>query len=122
MSEITSQPKKQKLWVKIGVPVAALLVGIGMGGTGKQVERVEVPGKQGVPEVCLTALTKADEGFQHSGEGFMLAADSMGAVSRFDVEGIEAATAKMDLLAPKLDRALVEYGAARDECRAASRG
>ena len=128
MSEVTSQPKKQKLWMKIGVPVAALLIGIGMGSSGKDVERVEVPGPErivevevpvetGVPDVCLTALTKADEGFEYSAEGFGYASDAIVAVSQFDVEGIESTTAKINNLTPKMNQALMEYVVARDECR-----
>ena len=81
-----------------------------------ETETVEV-----APQSCLDALDAA-EGLVHRGvvPAFDASADAMDAASRFDVAGINAATARMNRLTPRIERYVGDYNAAADSCRSAS--
>ena len=119
----------------IGIPTAALLVGVGIGtsATGgvpeprveTKIETREVPVEVEkkvevavTPDACTAALDYAEEAQEVSGSAFEVTAEMMDAVSQFDVATLEARTAELDSLRPDLQAALVSYRAEAAECRA----
>jgi hypothetical protein len=71
-----------------------------------------------VPDSCLYALDKADRALNYSADGLQYVADAMGAVTRFDPDGISEATSKIEGLSPKLASEIESYRNARDKCKA----
>lgn len=70
------------------------------------------------PQVCLEALTRADEGFALTSKGFNYASDALDAASRFSVSGLNTASDGMDDVADDLKDTAPKYISARDACQA----
>lgn len=87
---------------------------------------VEVPGPERTvtvpttPEACLRALDLADQGLTLAGEGMGHAAAGFTAISQYDAEALEDATAGMRRTTTKIRAVTPEYHQTRDECRASS--
>lgn len=80
----------------------------------EQVE-VEVPV---TPEACLEALDLSEQGFGLASEAMGYMSDAMTAASTFDIVALEAATAELEVLNPKLTALSDPMNAAKAECRA----
>lgn len=131
-----NRPGRRRL-LAIGVPVAALLVGIGLGSaaagdgpgrveTREVVKEVEVPVEKIVekkvevkqtPKSCRSALDYAEKAQEVSASGFQVSAEMMDAVSRYDVADLEARTAELNTLRPDLESALTSYRQEAADCR-----
>lgn len=80
---------------------------------------VKVPGPatNTTPDACLKALDLADEGFGYAGDGFEAAADALTAVSTLDVDGINAATEKLNTAGEGVGAISADYNTAKAACR-----
>lgn len=120
------KPKKRRRWVTPALLAAGVAVGAALGAAGEPAapepevrevtvtEEVEVPT---TPQICLEALDRAETVIQYAAEGIGIMADGFDAASRYDVSGIEAATAELDTLQGPLQVARAEYDSASMECR-----
>jgi hypothetical protein len=117
-------PPKRRLWRTRAVVIAATvgaLIGIGAGAatrpepsTVTRTEAVEV-----APQSCLDALDLADEGFTYAGEAMGAASDGFDAASRFDVDGLNAASDRITAAGDKIQGITAAYQAAKADCRSA---
>lgn len=89
-------------------------------GPTKTVTKTKTIKRATTPAACLRALDDADNGFQLAGEGFGYAADGFEHAGNFDAAGLEQDAAKLNALAPDLQKQLDAYRADRDACRAAA--
>ena len=115
-------PPKRRLWRTRAVVIATVvgtLIGFGAGAatqpepnTVTTTETVEI-----APQSCLDALDLADRGFTYGADAMQGAADGFDAVSRFDVAGVEAATAKIEAAGADLESITPDYQAAKADCR-----
>lgn len=120
---------QKRTWM---VPVATLLLGVGIGTSGGSeaaassdaskptpapTVTVTASAKSTVNRACVDALDKADKGLALAGEGFQYASEAMDAVSRFDPDGIAAATEKASGVSTKLMAVSGPFKAASALCR-----
>lgn len=124
-------PKKQAWWKKpiVILPVATLILGLGLGMSNrpdpvtntvtveKPVEKIVE--KEVTPQACLTALDKAGEVIDISGEVVRVMSEGFSAVSTMDVAGVAAVGPKVQEQTAKLKALTPSYVAAKTECRAA---
>lgn len=111
------------------IPAITLLVGFGIGSAGDDTREVPVPGptvtitaspaaaEATTPAACLNALDAADETIDLAATGFGLASQGFTAAADFDVDALERVNRDMEAMAPKYERALANYAAARENCR-----
>jgi hypothetical protein len=116
-------PPKRWLWRTRAVVTAAVvgaLLGIGAG-TAAQPEPSTVTRIEGVlevaPQSCLDALDLADEGFTYAGEAMGAASDGFDAASRFDVAGLNDASARIRRAGDQIESITADYQAAKADCR-----
>jgi len=132
----TNRPARRRI-LAIGIPIAALLVGVGLGSSAAggvpearvetkiETREVEVPVEvEKIVEVeiasaaCLTALDNADELNAVNADAFGVVADMFDAASSFDVAGINSGSAKLDKLQPEVSAAAAAYREEAAACRA----
>lgn len=80
-------------------------------------KEVEVEKKVADPS-CAKALDYSDELIEYFGEALDSAADSIGYAMELDVESLDAETAKLEELTPKVETARANYDAEAATCRA----
>jgi hypothetical protein len=132
----TYQPKPQKPkrgWLVPVIVAVALIFGFGMGAIKpppapvtieKVVEkRVEVPVEKRVevpvtPQACITALSKAGEIIDISGNTVGIMSDTLKAAVTWDSATITANTEKVKTETTKLKDITPGYISAREECQA----
>lgn len=124
-SHLQPPAPRKKQWFKnplLLIPLGTLLLGLSIGGASAKTETVEVtkevqvPGPERTvtkevkvpvpttPASCLEALTLTEEAFDYASE-------SVGAISKYDLAGANAATKKLQAIAPRVN-------AAKAACRA----
>lgn len=132
----TNRPARRRI-LAIGIPVAALLVGVGIGNSAAggvpearvetkiETREVEVPVEvekivevEVAPAACLTALDNADDLNSVNADAFGVVADMFDAASSFDVAGINSGSAKLDKLQPQVSAAAAAYRDEAAACRA----
>lgn len=131
------QPPKPKAWWKKPIfilPAACLLLGLGLGASNRPApERIEVPGPERVvtktenvevpvtPEVCLTALDLAEQGFTYAAESMGYMSAALTAASDLDIDAINKASADLKVVTPKMEALAPKANAAKSECRATAK-
>lgn len=126
------KPWKRPWFIPAAVGATALLLGIGIGSSGKPktVEVVkEVPGPERVvtktvevtPKACLTYVDLSEQGFSYAAEAMGYMSDGMHAAAAYNVPGIQAANTKLQSLTPKMNDLSPRSNAAKAECRAAAK-
>jgi hypothetical protein len=128
-----AKPKKNRTGLKVGGAVAALLIafGIGAGSTEAQtveVERVvekpvekivtETIEKEVTPADCIEALDLAGAAIELMAEIPENAGEGIVAAGTGDVAGLNAVTAKMEVVNEKINKAAGPLGVATQSCRA----
>jgi len=100
--------------------VASLIIGANLGGGDAPAEAETVTKTVEVtPDVCVTALNRADEMLTIAGEGFGITSEAITAASMLDLAGMDASTQE---LAALNDRALtIDYRGPADECLAGAK-
>lgn len=134
----TNRPARRRI-LAIGIPVAALLIGVGIGNSAAggvpearvetkiETREVEVPVEKIVekkvdvpvtPAACIAALDEAEALNQINIEAFGVVADMFDAASSFDVSGMNAGSAELDALQPKVASKVADYNEEATACRA----
>lgn len=137
-----NKPPRSKKWMLwIGGIILALFVGVGIGGAGDTTTAAssepkaqttvtqtitpptatvthQAPSRKitVAPESCKKALALADDGFSLAGTALGHAADAMDAITEFDLDKIEKASAGMSKVNQQVSALKPKYQAARDEC------
>jgi hypothetical protein len=129
------KPKAKRRWLVPLLIAVALLMGVGMGSAKpapdpvtieKVVEKkVEVPVEKRVevpvtPPSCLTALSKAGEIIDISGNTVGILSDTLKAAVTWDSATITANTEKVKAQTSKLGDISPSYISAREECQASA--
>jgi len=118
--------KQSAIWLSV-VAIAALLIGISIGGNSKTIKTTTTPGPErvvnnkAVPESCLKALDLADAGFKIAGRAMGDAANALNAVAAFDIPAIQEATKRIGAANAELTDTGPRYTAAKAECRSAAK-
>lgn len=100
--------------IATGLTALAVGVGIGAAGTGA----TTTPGP--APAACTQALDSAEVVIDLSRRALLAMAEGADAGSRFDADGIAAATEKVQALTPKVRASRDAYDAAAGQCRGAA--
>ena len=111
------------------VSIVSLFVGVGAGSVANTPEPVAAPAptvtvtapapKPSTPQVCLTALDRADTTLKLAGEGFDLTSRGIDAMAEFDYKTVEKITGQMNDKSAEMLSAMDRYVLTRDQCRAA---
>lgn len=114
------------------LPVAALVLGLGLGSMNRpDPVQVAVPGPERIvnhdvrvsvpttPAECATAIDLYEQLTDYTSEALGYTQDAMVAASTFDVAGINASTANVKKLTPKIQAIGDPLKAAKAACRAA---
>ena len=109
--------------------LAALAVGVGIGAAGTSATAppgppptvtVSAPPEAEAPAACMQALQDAEVVIGLAQQAILAMAEGTDAGSRFDADGIRAATEKVQALTPKMGDARQAYDAAAGQCRGAA--
>lgn len=136
-------PKKKRRWVLPVACTGALLAGVGIGATAQPepevitetvvetetvTEEVEVIVTEEVevevevtPASCISALDAADNSIDLLMELNDHTIEGAEAAARFDVAGIDAATAKITAMTPDMEAAGFDWGFWSESCREAAK-
>jgi len=90
-------------------------------GTPGATKTVQGPTKTVVPQSCLDALDMADSGFGLAADAMGIVSDAFTAISEFDMDGVERASAKLSETTSGFTDLSPKYNAAKEQCRAASK-
>jgi hypothetical protein len=127
-------------------PLAALLVGLGIGSAGKSAPddaatasapaatvtatvtttapaatvTTTAPPRTKTPAACAKALDLAEQIVNYAGDAVGAAGESLDAASRLDAEAMQAQTAKIEAITPKTSAAIAKYKPLAQACRDAS--
>lgn len=126
--------KKPVVWLPIVTAVVAFGLGTGAGGSSTEAATPEPaptvtvtsPPKietktvtvEKTPAACLEALDLSQKGFGYSAEAMGYMSDAMTAAASFDVATIEASSAKLKVLNPKIGALTSPMQTAVAACRA----
>jgi hypothetical protein len=119
------QQTKTRRWPWILGMVAALLVGVGIGASGSEIDGAGPDGPPAVetvtiertPESCIEALDLASKGFTLAGVGMGNAADALKAAARFDLDGLRVSAERMNAITGELNRLKTAVQEASQDCR-----
>lgn len=133
----TTKPKTRKRWIKpTAIGAGAFIFGALIGAAGEPTpetvtvtKEVEVPVEKIVteevevevpvtPEACLEALDLNEQGFDLASEAMGYMGEALDAAANFDIAGLEAATAELEVVNPKMTALADPMNAAKAECRA----
>lgn len=135
MKNETRPARIRRRILAIGLPVVALLAGVGIGTSAAggspeprvetkiETREVEVPVEKKVevpvtPDACIAALDEAEALNQLNIEAFDIVAGMFDSASNYDVAGINSGTSKLDALQPKVAAKVADYNDEATACRA----
>lgn len=111
----------------VAVPVVAFVIGAGVAtagtttpeATAETVTETQTVEVSKTPQACLDALDYSDKLTEYFVEALGIAGDSIMNASTFDLDALDANTAELEAMTPKVESARGDYDVAATECRVA---
>lgn len=121
------KPRK-RIWLKIAVPVTALIIGAMIGGSGKPApevitktetvtKEVKVPV---TPDACAIAFVKAEAVIAAGADTVGILSEGLGMAGSLDVTGLQSLSPRIKEQTNKVDELAPEYHSNKVVCLAAS--